>query len=906
MKKFIIALVACAFSVCIFAQEHSDLTKEQVLAMSVDELSELPLEDLMYAVVLLDVKSVDELFAIIMNKNISSASKKAEDSFKSPLSSSVITRDEMRNYGCTNVEEALRLLPGIISREKTNGSYDIHIRGLDNIPDGNMNMYTENVNTLVMVDGRPVFNYGTGAMFWEALPIGIEDIERIEVVRGASSALYGSNAVTGVINIITEKPTQESKFVSGSFQAGSQNTYVGDIAFRKAFKSGFGFSVSGNYQMRNRPTDQIYIIPDEGVFDSRDESITYEDGGWVSVTDLQYIKKIDALGDVTNMVESSLNVDDIFPKSELARKSLGLNAILHYAPKSDIFVSLSGGYQNSVEMNSVVRYDAFPMAYRTSKEAYVDLSADYKGLGLHLDFISGPMDFMEGATSFKVLNQQFTANLEYDWKVTDDLYIRPGVNYRWNRMDDSDYAGKAQKPILDAFGDTVTLAGFFDGNVTLNAIAPSLRVDYTLLDKLRIIVAYRAEKLSSPDKWYHSFQGLINYAPNDMHDIRLIYSRANRSSIFLNTKGAFDQRRTDYAAPAEASFLGNPDAKVMSCDNFEVGYRVRPVPSLVLDLEGYYNFSRDYGTLMAHESSVLVKAYDLTSILISAMLDFSKMLTLEDDISALAKTATEVQFNNVPYKVQSRGISLGADWIISKQLIARVNLNIQKTTIDHYFHYDHNTDIMSQLLASEDKFSEALTDVIGRVLTAEASGTSVIQMITRDPVTASEIAQYEQGYAAAQVAGTEDVYLDNLFSNSSLDAADRMLYYYYLKYGVNTDGEGHLYVGNSENVDHEDRMNYTHKNTPSFYGSVGLIYKPLDILSFSANGYWMSKQEMSTYAGTVDVKSKFNLSFRAAYKPVEQFEIFFNAHNILNDRTREFAYTDRTAGIYSVGINFKF
>ena len=57
--------------------------------------------------------SMDDLFAMIMNKSVSSASKKAEDSFKSPLASTVITKAEIRSYGITSIEEALRLIPGI-------------------------------------------------------------------------------------------------------------------------------------------------------------------------------------------------------------------------------------------------------------------------------------------------------------------------------------------------------------------------------------------------------------------------------------------------------------------------------------------------------------------------------------------------------------------------------------------------------------------------------------------------------------------------------------------------------------------------------------------------------------------------------------------------------------------------
>ncbi|MGC3978729.1 MAG: Plug domain-containing protein [Paludibacteraceae bacterium] len=89
------------------------------------------------------------------------------------------------------------MVPGLIVREKTNGNYDVHIRGNDNMPPKGMFIYSENSISLVMIDGRPVYNYSFGGTFWEALPVDLVDVERIEIIRGPSSALYGPNADFG-------------------------------------------------------------------------------------------------------------------------------------------------------------------------------------------------------------------------------------------------------------------------------------------------------------------------------------------------------------------------------------------------------------------------------------------------------------------------------------------------------------------------------------------------------------------------------------------------------------------------------------------------------------------------------------------------------------------------------------
>ncbi len=235
MKKLIYGALAILLVCPSLTMAQQRLTREQILSMTTDELSELPLDDLMAAVETLGVSSVDELFTLIMNKNVSSASKHEESSFTSPLATTVITQEEIRSYGCTTVEEAFRLIPGMIVTQKTNGVYDVQMRGLNNIPDNNMLLYSESNNTLLMVDGRVLHNYVIGAMSTENLPISIGDIERIEVVRGACSALYGVNAVNGVINIITRKPDSTPDVVAGSYQMGNLGTFVGDIALRKAF-----------------------------------------------------------------------------------------------------------------------------------------------------------------------------------------------------------------------------------------------------------------------------------------------------------------------------------------------------------------------------------------------------------------------------------------------------------------------------------------------------------------------------------------------------------------------------------------------------------------------------------------------------------------------------------------------
>src|SRR4051794_973128 len=70
----------------------------------------------------------------LLNVKIVSVSKSAESLFDAPLSAAVVTKADFQKSGCTSIMEALRLVPGLIVREQSNGNYDIHLRGMDNVP----------------------------------------------------------------------------------------------------------------------------------------------------------------------------------------------------------------------------------------------------------------------------------------------------------------------------------------------------------------------------------------------------------------------------------------------------------------------------------------------------------------------------------------------------------------------------------------------------------------------------------------------------------------------------------------------------------------------------------------------------------------------------------------------------
>jgi outer membrane receptor for ferrienterochelin and colicin len=142
----------------------------------------------------------------VFAESIVTASKGAQSPLDASSSTSVITEQDIRLSGITKIPELLRRLAGIDIMEVTGGQAEVSVRGF--------NQRLSN-KTLVLVDGRSVYTDILGATIWQTLSIGVEDVQRIEVVRGPGSSLYGADAFNGVINIITKKPGEGKSGIAG-------------------------------------------------------------------------------------------------------------------------------------------------------------------------------------------------------------------------------------------------------------------------------------------------------------------------------------------------------------------------------------------------------------------------------------------------------------------------------------------------------------------------------------------------------------------------------------------------------------------------------------------------------------------------------------------------------------------
>ena len=140
----------------------------------------------------------------------------------------------------------------------------------------------------------------------------------------------------------------------------------------------------------------------------------------------------------------------------------------------------------------------------------------------------------------------------------------------------------------------------------------------------------------------------------------------------------------------------------------------------------------------------------------------------------------------------------------------------------------------------------------------------------------------------------------------AVDGVERPLgLYYALKYNVRYNSDmNEYYLGTSVAEPYKTSDNYRHKAAPSVYGMVGLIYRPTSQWNVAAFANVIGKRSYTTLFGTAEVDPRCTVNLKIGYKPTEQCEVFFNAHNLFNTNKQEFVYTDKIGGIYTVGVNF--
>jgi outer membrane receptor for ferrienterochelin and colicins len=361
-----------------------------------------------------DYQALEQLFGEPVTTSVTGKPQRAVDA---PANIVIITQDDIRRSGATTIPDVLAFVTGVDVRTYGLGAQEVGIRGYNQ---------AANPHLMVLIDGRQVYMVDYGRIVWENLPVQLTEIRQIEVIKGPNSALYGFNAVGGVINIITYDPLKEQINVA-SLGGGTQDfltgsavgtAKLGDVAGLRLSAGGFNAHdfAPGSLSRGDTLTRQA---PFTGNFNA--------DGRW-RITPL-----------VEAMLEGSFGTDresqptpqSVFDTEQLHQWSLraGMNA------DSPIGFLDMVVYRNEVKLDglAITAFRPQPFAAHEQQSVTVAQASDLFKIGTEHTVRAG-LEFRRDADATANFNGQladtiYAASLMWDWRITRTVTATNAVRF---------------------------------------------------------------------------------------------------------------------------------------------------------------------------------------------------------------------------------------------------------------------------------------------------------------------------------------------------------------------------------------------------------------------------------------------------------------------------------------------
>lgn len=503
MKNLIMLLL----SLCI-GNAHAANKSEPAL----DDLLEMPLEQLM-----------------TLNLN-TSVGKKAQSVKNSAAAVFVISQEDIRRSGATTIPETLRMVPGLQVAQIDANKWGISSRGFNG---------RFSTNLLVLMDGRAIYTPSFSGVFWDREDTLLEDIERIEVIRGAGAAMWGANAVNGVINIITKsaKDTHGALINAG---AGNQEQAFASVRYGGQLGEKFDYRVYGKGFKRN------HNVTVTGV-NAQDNWENYQGG----------FKTQWALTEKDTLVT-----------------------------QGDIYHSRSGDIEDFVLNSGQVLYNQDSPADRsggniqTRWQHKISATSD---TALQVYYKQDDSDYLF-VTPFKMREKTIDVDFQHRFNALDNHDIIWGLGYRY-----FDFLA-TQSPKL----------GFDPAQHHLQLFNAFLQDDITLLPNvLKVTVGSRLEHNDFTGVEVQPNIRLL-WTPNEKQSVWAAISRAVRTPNITNHNihNLTNTVAQPLPLPALVSTNGNLEMKSETVLEYELGYRWQPSSTLSFDVAAFYN---NYDRLQAME-----------------------------------------------------------------------------------------------------------------------------------------------------------------------------------------------------------------------------------------------------------------------------------------------------------------
>jgi iron complex outermembrane receptor protein len=455
-----------------------------------------------------------------------SASKTEERLINAPATMTVVTAETIETVPTRNFAELLRSVPGLNVTQVSARDINVTSRGATG---------TLATGTLALLDGRSLYQDFFGFVMWDFLPVNLNEIKQVEVIRGPASAVWGANAVNGVVNVITKSPRE----IQGT-----------SVTF------GLGFverSLDGNPQ-------------DDG-------SLLYFSGTHAQAIDDRWSFKLsgggysqDGLPRPTGVIPGSPNTP-YPPYANTGTTQPKVDGRLDYDFEDGRRLSFSGGYAGT---EGIMHTGIGPFDINSgSTMAYGKVN--FSRGGLRASFFTNVLDgdasnLLTRDVNFRPIGFDFETST-YDFEISNvnslagRHVLSYGGNLRFNKFD-------------------LSLAPLAEDRTEFGVYAQD---EIFLSDRFRWIIGARVDRFDYLDDFVFSPRTTFMFKPRENHALRASYNRAYRSPSVINNfldvtivepinLGLFSPALAGRIYPLPIQSVGNPDLTEQLLDAFEVAY----------------------------------------------------------------------------------------------------------------------------------------------------------------------------------------------------------------------------------------------------------------------------------------------------------------------------------------------
>ncbi len=462
----------------------------------------------------------------LLNIQVTSVSKKEQKLSKTGAAVYVITQDDIERSGATNIPDLLRMAPGVNVAQINANSWAISIRGFND-------RYADKV--LVLIDGRSVYSPDTSGVFWDQQNLPLEDIERIEVIRGPGGTVWGANAMNGVINIITKsaKATKGGLLrAAGGSQANAQSLV----------QYGGAAGATGTYRVFGNYFNVGSLVALGGTSGSDDWHSTT--AGFRSDWDLSSRDTLTVEGDLVKTSEGE-TLTTLFSNALPQPQTL------------DADVRVGGG-------DILGRWNrTLSNGSDLSVQAYYD-QHDRLDMGVQDNLATTAVDFQHHLAIGKRNDMVWGAG----YRFTDDRFT-PGYALSMRPLHPSD-----------------------------SLFSTFLQDEIRLTNSLSLTAGSKFEHNAYTGFEYEPSVQLV-WSPASRHSIWVSAARAIRQPARKDTDVQLDYSTEPLSGGGFAllQITGNPNLDAEKLHDFEGGYRVQAGRRLSLDVTGFLSFYRDLITI---------------------------------------------------------------------------------------------------------------------------------------------------------------------------------------------------------------------------------------------------------------------------------------------------------------------